>query len=61
MSDDLIARAREFATAAHERIDQRRKYTNQPYHEHLKSVATLVGEVADDDPRAAGSQAPRRR
>lgn len=48
MSDDLIARAREFATAAHERIDQRRKYTNQPYHEHLKSVATLVGEVADD-------------
>jgi hypothetical protein len=36
---DLIPRARAFATEAHERIDQRRKYTSQPYQEHLKAVA----------------------
>lgn len=46
--NDLIARARQFATEAHERIDQRRKYTNQPYQEHLKSVAGLVAGVTDD-------------
>ena len=46
--NDLIARARAFATEAHERIDQRRKYTNQPYQEHLKAVAELVAEVTDD-------------
>ena len=46
--NDLIARARQFATEAHERIDQRRKYTNQPYQEHLKAVAELVASVTDD-------------
>jgi len=46
--NDLIARARQFATEAHQRIDQRRKYTNQPYQEHLKAVAELVAEVTDD-------------
>jgi hypothetical protein len=46
--NDLIARARQFATEAHQRIDQRRKYTNQPYQEHLKSVATMVASVTDD-------------
>ena len=45
---ELVARARQFATEAHQRIDQRRKYTNQPYQEHLKSVAELVGSVTDD-------------
>ncbi len=45
---DLVARARAFATEAHERIDQRRKYTSQPYQEHLKTVAGLVAQVADD-------------
>jgi hypothetical protein len=46
--NDLIARARTFATEAHQRIDQRRKYTNQPYQEHLKAVATLVAGVSED-------------
>ncbi|WP_295393691.1 HD domain-containing protein [uncultured Thiodictyon sp.] len=46
--DTLVARAREFATEAHVRIDQRRKYTQQPYQEHLKAVAQLVMEVSDD-------------
>ena len=45
---DLIADARRFATEAHQRIDQRRKYTNQPYQEHLKAVAELVASVTDD-------------
>jgi hypothetical protein len=45
---DLIARARQFATEAHERIDQRRKYTQQPYQVHLKAVAELVASVTDD-------------
>lgn len=46
--NDLIQRAREFATSAHKRINHRRKYTQQPYDVHLKSVATLVSEVTDD-------------
>jgi hypothetical protein len=45
---DLVSRARSFATEAHQRIDQRRKYTHQPYQEHLKAVAGLVAEVTDD-------------
>ncbi|MGA7979781.1 MAG: HD domain-containing protein [Chromatiaceae bacterium] len=46
--NDLIARARQFATEAHERIDQRRKYTQQPYQVHLKSVAQLVAGISED-------------
>lgn len=46
--NDLVGRARQFATEAHQRIDQRRKYTNQPYQEHLKAVAELVASVTDD-------------
>jgi hypothetical protein len=45
---DLVAEARRFATEAHERIDQRRKYSNQPYQEHLKAVAEQVASVTDD-------------
>ena len=46
--EDLVARARQFATEAHSRIDQRRKYSNQPYDVHLKAVASIVSEVTDD-------------
>jgi len=45
---DLIKRARDYATNAHQRIDQRRKYNNQPYHVHLEAVAKLVTSVTDD-------------
>lgn len=45
---DLVARAREFATEAHVRLDHRRKYTKQPYQEHLKAVAQMVMEVSED-------------
>lgn len=46
--NDIIARARRFATEAHQRIDQHRKYSNQPYQEHLKAVAELVAGVTED-------------
>ncbi len=45
---DLIERARDYATRAHQRIDQRRKYSKQPYHVHLEAVAKLVATVTDD-------------
>ena len=44
----LVERARAFAIDAHTRIDQRRKYSNQPYTEHLASVANIVASVSDD-------------
>lgn len=45
---DLIQRAREFATRAHQRIDHRRKYSGQPYDVHLAAVARLVAGITDD-------------
>lgn len=46
--NDLVERARCFATQAHERINQQRKYTQQPYTVHLKNVAEKVATVTDD-------------
>ncbi len=46
--ENLPQRARDFAISAHRRIDQRRKYTNQPYEVHLRAVAKLVETVTDD-------------
>lgn len=46
--NDLVERAREFATSAHQRIGHRRKYSKQPYHVHLEAVAKLVAGVSDD-------------
>jgi (p)ppGpp synthase/HD superfamily hydrolase len=45
---DLVERARDFATRAHQRIGQRRKYSQQPYHVHPEAVARLVADVSDD-------------
>ena len=42
MVGDLIQRAREFASKAHASIDQRRKYTGDPYIVHPEAVAELV-------------------
>ncbi len=52
---DLVDRARHFATEAHTRINHRRKYTQQPYTVHLKSVATMVGEITDDEEMIAAA------
>jgi (p)ppGpp synthase/HD superfamily hydrolase len=42
---DLEQRALAFAKAAHESIDQRRKYTSEPYIVHPMAVAELVRSV----------------
>lgn len=42
---DLENRAKAFATERHGRIDQRRKYTNEPYITHPEAVANLVRSV----------------
>ena len=36
--EDFVERARLFATQAHQRIDHRRKYSQQPYDVHLRAV-----------------------
>ncbi len=51
----LIERARDYATRAHQRIDQRRKYNNQPYHMHLEAVADIVAGVTDDEEMIAAA------
>lgn len=51
----LVHRAREFATQAHRRIDQRRKYSEQAYEVHLKAVAELVAAVTDDQEMIAAA------
>lgn len=45
---ELVHNAIAFATQAHRRINQMRKYSGQPYEVHLKAVATIVGSVSDD-------------
>ncbi|WP_313953545.1 HD domain-containing protein, partial [Accumulibacter sp.] len=45
---ELIQRAKNFATSAHQRIGHRRKYSDQPYQVHLEAVARLVASVTDD-------------
>jgi hypothetical protein len=46
--DELVSRARTYATQAHRRINQLRKYTKQLYDVHLSAVAGIVAEVSDD-------------
>ncbi len=44
----MIEKAKRFARAAHESIDQRRKYTHEPYIVHPAAVAQMVARVTDD-------------
>ena len=44
-----IEKAAEFARLAHESIDQRRKYTNEPYIVHPAKVAQIVSTVTEDE------------
>ena len=52
---ELVERASDYATRAHQRIDQRRKYSKQPYHVHLQAVARLVASVSDDEEAIAAA------
>jgi (p)ppGpp synthase/HD superfamily hydrolase len=45
---DIVQRAQEFATRAHQRINHQRKYTHAPYTDHLAATAKLVATVTDD-------------
>lgn len=54
-NSDLIDRARIFANEAHQRIDQRRKYSGQPYAAHLKAVADIVTSVTDSPAAVAAA------
>lgn len=45
MEDIMESRARQFADAAHASINQRRKYTGEPYIAHPVAVAELVRSV----------------
>ena len=46
---DLPARAHAFAAKAHASIDQRRKYTNDPYIVHPVSVASIVAAAGGSE------------
>jgi hypothetical protein len=52
---DLVERARVYATEAHQRINHRRKYNNEPYDVHLSAVAKLVASVTDDEEMVAAA------
>ena len=52
---DLVDRARIYATDAHQRINHRRKYNNDPYHVHLSAVAKLVAAVTADEEMIAAA------
>ena len=44
----LVERARDFASAAHRAVGQLRKYTGEPYEEHLRRVADIVAQAKGD-------------
>lgn len=52
---DVIDRAAQFAKSAHESIDQRRKYSGEPYIVHPAAVAGLVSSVTDDEATIAAA------
>jgi predicted transcriptional regulator len=52
---NLVDRARVYATEAHQRINHRRKYNNEPYHVHLSTVAKLVASVTGDEEMIAAA------
>lgn len=52
---DLVNRAIRFAKETHQRIDHRRKYSNQPYSVHLEQVAKIVASVTDDEEMIAAA------
>jgi len=52
---DLTQRAREFAFDVHNKIEHKRKYTGDPYTNHLEQVAQLVASVVDDEAMIAAA------
>jgi (p)ppGpp synthase/HD superfamily hydrolase len=53
-STDVLEKAKSFAVSAHDSINQRRKYTGEPYYFHCERVVKILSEViADEDVLAA--------
>lgn len=46
--NELIEKAKQFAIAAHDSINHKRKYTNEPYHVHPGRVVKILESVTDD-------------
>lgn len=55
MKTSLEEKARRYATKAHAAIDQRRKYTHEPYIVHPAAVAELVRSVSSDEVQLAAA------
>jgi (p)ppGpp synthase/HD superfamily hydrolase len=55
MTETIDQLAAQFAQAAHEAINQRRKYSGRPYFEHPARVAALVRNVTDDQKMIAAA------
>ncbi|WP_094710499.1 HD domain-containing protein [Hahella sp. CCB-MM4] len=53
--EELIQKAKSYAIGAHRRIDQRRKYSFQPYEHHLKSVADILSQAGADEEMIAAA------
>ena len=51
----LIEQARIFAAEAHASINQRRRFSDEPYIVHPEAVAQLVSEVTDEAPMIAAA------
>lgn len=52
---EMVEAAAKFATIAHASVDQRRKYTGEPYIVHPQAVAALVASVPHDDAMIAAA------
>ncbi len=52
---DLVSRAEQFATEAHARVGQVRKYTGEPYIEHPRAVVAIVRSVPHDEAMLAAA------
>ncbi len=55
MMEELVQKAKSYAISAHRRIDQRRKYSFQPYESHLKAVADILSQVGADQEMIAAA------
>lgn len=51
----LINKAKQFAIQAHDSIQHRRKYTDEPYHVHPERVAKTLASINTDDATIAAA------
>lgn len=43
-----LEKAKNFAISAHESINQKRKYSNEPYYRHCERVVAILNEITSD-------------